>query len=350
MKIAVLWTFQTDYLMEALRHAVAEGNDVLLFVQDPDPNLPAASQDSSVPILSSPSVAAAMDALTLFQPDVTVIAGWHVPAYRKIASSLRGVSARVMAFDTQWRGTLRQRLGRAIFKIRWRSFYDWAFVPGERQFVFARKLGFESNRIHYGSIPANVPLFERYHETDLEHSERRSFLSVSRLVDAKGIPILLAAYEQYRSRAADPWELRIGGAGPVSVPDSPGIVRLGMLAPDDAAIEMARCGCFVSASVFEPWGVVLQEAAITGVPVIATEECGATGSMLLAGVNGIVVPTGDINALADAMIELSTLPATLRSRLGRNGIQISARSSPQKWLESLTVLAHRHVLSLVDPH
>ncbi len=54
-------------------------------------------------------------------------------------------------------------------------------------------------------------------------------------------------------------------------------------------------------SVYEPWGVVIAEAAATGLPVICTEACGASVEIVRTGYNGLVVPTADEGALFRAL-------------------------------------------------
>ena len=54
-------------------------------------------------------------------------------------------------------------------------------------------------------------------------------------------------------------------------------------------------------SYYEPWGVALAEAMGAGLPAIATEACGAAIDLVRSYWNGIMVPTGSVTALADAL-------------------------------------------------
>jgi glycosyltransferase involved in cell wall biosynthesis len=66
----------------------------------------------------------------------------------------------------------------------------------------------------------------------------------------------------------------------------------------------------------EPWGVVVNEAMHSGVPVIATDAVGAAaGGLVVDGRNGLVVPERDPTALADAMLRLIRDPE-LATRMG----------------------------------
>jgi glycosyltransferase involved in cell wall biosynthesis len=69
----------------------------------------------------------------------------------------------------------------------------------------------------------------------------------------------------------------------------------------------------------EPWGLVVNEAMNRELPVIASDAVGAVaGGLVSDGRNGLVVPAGDVRALAGAMRRLAGDPA-LRVRLGEAG-------------------------------
>lgn len=61
---------------------------------------------------------------------------------------------------------------------------------------------------------------------------------------------------------------------------------------------------FVLPSLSEPWGVVVNEAMASGLPIIATEMVGAVGDIVENGINGYVVPAGNPEALYEAMKRL----------------------------------------------
>lgn len=73
-----------------------------------------------------------------------------------------------------------------------------------------------------------------------------------------------------------------------------------------AAKDIARCygiaDLLVLASRREHWGMVINEALASGVPVLATDVCGAVADLIEDGVNGYVVPSLDVDALATAMM------------------------------------------------
>src|SRR5262249_17746437 len=72
-------------------------------------------------------------------------------------------------------------------------------------------------------------------------------------------------------------------------------------------------------SLHEPWGVVVNEAAASGLPLVLSDRVGAAYDLLAEGENGFVVPAGDVAAAASALRRLAIDPdlrrhAGLRSR------------------------------------
>jgi glycosyltransferase involved in cell wall biosynthesis len=134
----------------------------------------------------------------------------------------------------------------------------------------------------------------------------RFSLFVGRLVEAKGIAQLLKAQKDAGDQAAP---LVVAGDGPLrgDVEAAPGVTALGFLQPNDLIEVFALAERTVVPSISEPWGVVVNEALACGSPVIATDAVGAAFDLVRDGIDGRIVPAGDVAALARALSE--ALPA-----------------------------------------
>lgn len=64
----------------------------------------------------------------------------------------------------------------------------------------------------------------------------------------------------------------------------------------------------------EGWGVVVNEAMLEGCAVIASRESGSGATLIRDGENGLLFPSGDVQALTNALIRLET-DESLRLRL-----------------------------------
>ncbi len=81
---------------------------------------------------------------------------------------------------------------------------------------------------------------------------------------------------------------------------------------------MARSSIFVLSSNFEGFPNVLLEAMSCGVPSVSTRCPSGPGEIITDRLNGLLVPPGDEEALAMAILELAG-NASMRRELGENG-------------------------------
>jgi glycosyltransferase involved in cell wall biosynthesis len=78
----------------------------------------------------------------------------------------------------------------------------------------------------------------------------------------------------------------------------------------------AADACVLS-SIYEAMPMTLLEAAASGLPAVAT-DVGGTSDIVVHGVTGFLAPPSNPEALASAMLRLSSLPAASRSRMGEH--------------------------------
>ena len=94
------------------------------------------------------------------------------------------------------------------------------------------------------------------------------------------------------------------------------ITFAGYLNGQEMANAYAQSDICVVPSLHEPFGMVVQEAMLFGLPVIASRVGGLT-EQIKDGVNGLLVPPGDSDALAEAIQRLSS-DSDLRMTLLKN--------------------------------
>ena len=71
------------------------------------------------------------------------------------------------------------------------------------------------------------------------------------------------------------------------------IVFEGKKFSDDLISLYQNASCFVCPSIFEPWGLVVNEALSAGLPVIATKEVGATFNLIKNKETGLIAENMD---------------------------------------------------------
>jgi len=294
--------------------------------------------------------AAIRDQVERFAPDTLLVCSWDVGAYRRVSRAMKGRTLRILCMDNSWLGTAKQWGGRLVSPAVIRPSYDVAFLPGERQAVFARRLGFGDDRILWGFYTCDHPLFSAIGGHG-RAGLAPAFVFAGRLVAAKGADVLAEAYRRYRSTAADPWPLILCGTGPLAgaFAGLDGVDALGFVQPEEIPAVFARSGCLVLPSRFEPWGVVIHEAASAGLAVVCSTACGASTRLVLDGYNGAVVGVGDPAALAAAMSWVAAA-GTDGAALSRRSTELARQFTPARWAEYLLerIPAQRRRLGL-DP-
>ena len=96
----------------------------------------------------------------------------------------------------------------------------------------------------------------------------------------------------------------------------------GFLEGEDKVEAYRNMDVLVLPSAYEPWGLVVNEAMSSGIPVVVSEEVGARVDLVEKG-GGLVVKPDNVEALADAMGELATNPVSRRERGARALAQMS---------------------------
>ena len=355
MKIAVLWTRLSGYLNACLRELAARpGVEVLVANEAAGEDAPFdASQFSWIPsrlrfeYAVHPDRYALLDETRRFAPDVLLVNSWHIGEFRHVLQRLRPRPLSVLCMDNQWRGTWKQRLGVVCSPWYIRRLYDAAFLPGERQACFARRLGFPADRIWQGLLcPQTTALVP---EAGKSRSPLpRAFGYLGRLSPEKGIEDLLEAYEMYRASTSDPWDLRVAGAGPLrsELDRHEAVVRSGFVQPAELGAWMKKIGCLVCPSRSEAWGVVVSEGAAAGLPIVATDACGAVPHLVHDFANGRIARTGDVRSLAGCMAYVASLSDDERLAMGQVSRGLASPYTPARWADtvlarSIELLSHR---------
>jgi glycosyltransferase involved in cell wall biosynthesis len=337
MRYLFLWTHVSGYLMSCLQALAQAGDDVRLVSQGTDKHAPFEDERTRLVhyrLGTSPPGPLLDHLVDEVQPDVVIVSGWANPAYMDLLRRLPTGCLRVMAMDNQWWGTPRQRLGSLWFRVGPRRRMDYAFVPGSRQRDFAIRLGFPETHIWTGLYACD---YERFSRIGRRSPPEPYFLTVARLVPAKGIDVMQEAYRRYRALSPDPWAWVVAGRGPLAavLRGEPGVQLTDFLQPTELASAYAGASCFVLPSIFEPWGVALQEAAAAGLPIICTSACGAAAPFAEDHRNGRVVPPGSVTSLATALVELAEMPEETRQSYGTMSRTLAGRFTPTSWADAL---------------
>ena len=308
-----------------------------------------------------------------FGPDAVVVPGW---GYRGALLALqwslvRKVPAIVMSESTEWddvRKPIKEWVKRRIIEL-----FSAALVGGTPHRDYMEELGMPSNRILLGYDAIDNDYFEtktdevqnsgfKYQASGFALS-KPYFLASARFIEKKNLFRLLKAYARYRRDAARlvegrasrvegqtqqqtigneqpaPWNLILLGDGDLRAKLEQLRSELGLAdcvqMPGFKQYEelpeyYAAAGAFIHASTTEQWGLVVNEAMASGLPVLVSNRCGCARDLVRDGENGLSFDPANEEQMADLMLRISS-DEERRQEMGARSREIIANWGPERF-------------------
>lgn len=272
-------------------------------------------------------------------PDLVWTAGWIDPLYNEVAGMIRKklYLPVVASSDTQWRGG-KQWLNVLTAGFRQRRWFSHIFVAGEWQVKYACKLGFRPGQILMHNLSADVDLFSQIDIDSREKEYPKRLLYVGRFSPEKGLVGLLQAWQSIPARKG--WQLTLVGNGPEreKLTGYPDVEILDFMDQQVLLQVMENSGAFILPSVFEPWALVVHEAACAGLPILASNCCGAVASFVREGENGYLFIPGNIRSIQNSIEKLLIQPEANLLRMGKCSRMLGLQITPERVADTLLTI------------
>ncbi len=291
------------------------------------------------------------------QPDVVVVPGWSdsgaLAALKWCIS--RQVPAVIMSETTAWdftRRTLREWVKRGILRL-----CSSALVGGQAHSEYLVQLGMPAERVFLGYDAIDNEYFIREAETvrgdavavRMRHGLPEDyFLASARFIEQKNLHRLFQAYARYRQLCREafkkPWDLVLLGDGELQDALSALRLKLGLTESvhlpgfkqyPELPVFYGLAGAFVHVSVTEPWGLVVNEAMASGLPVLVSDRCGCARDLVRNGRNGFIFNPYDEEELAGRLLLVSGLESEKRLAMGIAGQEIISQWGPERFADGL---------------
>lgn len=178
-----------------------------------------------------------------------------------------------------------------------------------------------------------------------------TFLFCGQMIERKGVDLLLLAFDRLIASGADVRLLLVGREA--ELPKFMDLVspatRLkvdyeGFQAPESLPSYFARSDVFVLPSRHDGWGVVVNQALATGIPIITSDAVGAGLDYVRNGINGVTVKAGDVDELYGALQTFADNPELVQE-WGLKSREMSHALTPeagaQKWVQVFEAMAAR---------
>jgi 1,2-diacylglycerol 3-alpha-glucosyltransferase len=294
-------------------------------------------------------------ALQQARPDVVAVNGWNnfgslisanCCVHRGIPVVVMSESSRQDEHRTSWKEAIKRRIA---------GLYSAALVGGQRHVEYLAELGMPRERIFTGYDVVDNDYFGRrtaeIRNSKLEIQNKRGlpenyFLASARFIEKKNLSTLIEAYAEYRRRselaAKVPWDLVVLGDGPLRGTLNSQLLTLdlnehvhlpGFEPYDELPVYYALAKAFVHASTTEQWGLVVNEAIASGLPVIVSDRCGCVPELING--NGYTFDPTNEHELTARLLEMASLSDQEQKHLGDNSYRIAANFAPERFSEGL---------------
>lgn len=306
-----------------------------------------------------------------------------------------GIPIIVMSESTEWdepRSSMKEAIKRRIVGLA-----SAALVGGKPHADYIAKLGMDCQRVFLGYDAVDNGYFEeaaagvrrqepevrgqesgvRRQKSESKEGKGRSadyFLASARFIEKKNLPRLIEAYAKYRGEqktelgtrkeegtsprpspqsgeGVAPWDLVLLGDGPLRAQLETRIAELGLnqcaYLPGfkqypDLPAYYGRAGAFIHASTTEQWGLVVNEAMASGLPVLVSNRCGCASDLVQEGRNGFTFDPYNVEQLAQLMLKVSHASFP-RAECGQASQEIVSNWGVERFAQGLKAAAEKAI-------
>lgn len=197
------------------------------------------------------------------------------------------------------------------------SGYSSAIVAGSQSRLYLRSLGFDDDLIFQ---PWDVVDNKAFISSSTSNHKNvspslRPFLCVGRFIEEKNYPLLLESYALYQSLGGSR-SLLIVGSGPLehtveslisTLPDPSAVTVMPFVQMSQLLDIYRNSHSLILASLKDTWGLVVNEAIASGIPVLVSNKCGCVPDLVENRVTGYTFPVGKPSALSECLFEVEAL-------------------------------------------
>jgi glycosyltransferase involved in cell wall biosynthesis len=299
--------------------------------------------------------ATAFAALENIQPDVVFAPATPFPSgMAAVKYGLNHKSLMIM-MDDAWEGSDKRGIIVTQVKKIIHKNIDAAFIPAPSHASYYLKMGFPPDRIFYGVDVVDNDFFSTRAEAARQQADslrvalglpQQYFIFVGRFIERKGITTLLDAYRRYAALAPKSrWGLVLIGEGDEQqrheeqMKDFPEVKFAGSRFSDELCQYYGLASALILPSVVETWGLVVNEAMASHLPVLVSKGSGAGHALVEEGQNGWMFGVGNAEELSQLMFRMSEMPADRLRAMGVRSKEIISNWSLDTFADSVIAAA-----------
>lgn len=276
--------------------------------------------------------------LTLkIKPAAILSSGWIDKDYLWVCRKYKKKIPVIISFDNHWKSSVKQHTLKFFSKLYLGNIFNKVWIPGKPQMVYALKLGFKKEQIETGYYCGDMThfnkLFSELHDKKVDAFPKR-MICVARYIPNKNWESLWKAFIAVKAKGLlKDWELYCLGTGQDFDKriEADGITHFGFVQPEQMHEYIAKTSVFILPSVMEPWGVVVQEFAAAGFPLLLSENIGSSTQFLEDGVNGYSFSPLDQASIENCMIKIAEAGPEEIWKMGCHSHNLANELNPDIW-------------------
>jgi glycosyltransferase involved in cell wall biosynthesis len=305
--------------------------------------------------------------LDRLRPDAVAIAGWgNVDARVCLDWCKRNEATSIVMSETRaadgrrvwWKEWVKSRIVRR---------FDAALCGGESHKRYLVQLGMPEGRVALGYNVVDNDFFKSRTADCASFIDGPYFLASNRFVERKNLGRLVEGYKLFqdsvfRIQGAEKtgvWPLVLLGDGELRGELIARCVELGLKVAELQNLKLdsykvktpaegglvffagfrqigelrafyAGAGAFVHPALEEPWGLVINEAMASGLPVLSSRNVGAAEELVVEGKTGFLFDPGNVNSIAECLFKMFSMSEPARRKMGLEAREMLERKMPNR--------------------
>ena len=290
-------------------------------------------------------------------PRILVLSGWYVPTFNHLRDDVRRAGGRAICMcDNNFMLSPKEWIKALRFRLCFRGKYDGFFVPGMSGVRLLRLYGVPRNKIATGMYSADASLFRN--GLPLGKREKK-IIYVGQFIGRKNVLRLVEAFAAAATKTEGGWSLDLYGSGvlrdELTSRAEVANVRLksvnckievhDFVQPEQLAALYRDARIFCLPSLWEHWGLVIHEAALSGCVLVLGNKTGAGEDLLVRNekgidyINGFVFNPASTQEMANVLLQAMQMDDDALRKANEASLQVAKSVSLDGFVKGVNELA-----------
>jgi glycosyltransferase involved in cell wall biosynthesis len=263
---------------------------------------------------------------------------------------------KIVVFDDIKHSMSRRSIINVLIKKTLTAQADAFLVPSHNYDEEYLKWGINREKLYYGLNCVNNHYYNNMHRG--RTGNFKTITSIARLVPVKNFDGLLRAWKDVELKCLN-YRLIIVGDGPEFINlkilsedlQLVSVLFLGAYNIRDTRRILSESDAFILPSFSESWGMVVNEAMASGLPVILSNRINASSTLVVDGENGFLFDPYRVDEIALTIIKFINTTSEMKSEMSRNAKK-SVKKFSYRYLakEIIRAISDMNNLSFSEPN